>query len=88
MRPRGAHHTIHLTENEYKNLCEKYGQDIIDQYIEKIDQYLTVNGKKPYSNHYQTVIKWLESDKVQTKRQPSFDIDRIMEHAKNNKPEV
>lgn len=88
IRARGAHHTIHLTENEYKNLCEKYGQDIIDRYIEKIDQYLTESGKKPYPNHYQTIIKWLESDKVKPKSNPSFDIKAIEEHAKNHTPEV
>lgn len=88
IRARGAHHTIHLTENEYKNLCEKYGQAIIDQYIEKIDQYLTKSGKEPYPNHYQTIIKWLESDKIKPKSNPSFDIKAIEDYAKNHTPEV
>ena len=88
MRPRGAHHTIHLTENEYKNLCGKYGQAVIDQYIDKIDQYLTANGKKPYPNHYQTILKWLESDKVKPSSSPSYDVDAIFQHALTTTPTV
>ena len=88
MRPRGAHHTIHLTEQDYKNLCEKYGQAIIDQYINKIDQYLTANGIKPYPNHYQTIIKWLEDDKVKPLPTTSYDVDAIFQHALTTTPTV
>ena len=79
---------VHLTEKQYNDLCGKYGKEIIDRYIAKIGQYLNSNGKKPFPNHYETIVKWLTSDNIQPKRQPSFDIGRIMEHAKNNKPEV
>ena len=79
---------VHLTEKQYNDLCGKYGKEIIDRYIAKIGQYLDSNGKKPFPNHYETIVKWLTSDNIQPKRQPSFDIDRIIEHAKNNKPEV
>ena len=85
---RGAHHTIHLTEQEYKNLCGKYGQAVIDQYVEKIDQYLTENGKKPYPNHYQTIVKWLESDKVKPLSSASYDLDEIFQHAIDTTPTV
>ena len=88
MRPRGAHHTIHLTEQDYKNLCEKYGKAVIDRYIEKIDQYLTTNNKKPYGNHYETIIKWLESDNVKPSSSPSYDIDAIFQHALTTTPTV
>ena len=88
MRPRGAHHTIHLTEQDYKNLCEKYGQAIIDQYIERIDQYLSTNNKKPYPNHYQTILKWLESDNVKPSSSPSYDVDAIFQHALTATPTV
>lgn len=88
IRARGAHHTIHLTEQDYKNLCEKYGKAIIDRYIEKIDQYLTANSKKPYENHYETIIKWLESDNVKPSSSPSYDVDAIFQHALNTTPTV
>ena len=88
MRPRGAHHTIHLTEQDYKNLCEKYGQAIIDQYIERIDQYLSTNNKKPYPNHYQTILKWLESDNVKPSSSPSYDLDEIFQNALTTIPTV
>jgi hypothetical protein len=79
---------VHLTEKQYNDLCGKYGKAVIDQYIDKIGQYLSSSGKKPYKNHYDTIVKWLTSDNIQPKKQPSFDIDWIIEHAKNNKPEV
>ena len=85
---RGAHHTIHLTEQDYKNLCEKYGKAIIDQYIERIDQYLSTNNKKPYPNHYQTILKWLESDNVKPSSSPSYDVDEIYRHALETTPTV
>ena len=88
MRTRGAHHTIHLTEQDYKNLCEKYGQAIIDQYIERIDQYLSTNNKKPYPNHYQTILKWLESDNVKPSSSPSYDLDEIFQNALTTIPTV
>lgn len=88
IRARGAHHTIHLTEQEYKNLCGKFGQAIIDQYIERIDQYLSTNNKKPYPNHYQTILKWLESDNVKPSSSPSYDVDAIFQHALNTTPTV
>ena len=88
MRPRGAHHTIHLTEQDYKNLCEKYGKAIIDQYIERIDQYLSTNNKKPYPNHYQTILKWLESDNVKPSSSPIYDVDAIFQHALTTTPTV
>lgn len=88
IRARGAHHTIHLTEQEYKNLCGKYGQAVIDQYVEKIDQYLTESGKKPYKNHYQTIVKWLESDNVKPLPSTSYDVDAIFQHALTTTPTV
>nr|DAT78268.1 MAG TPA: hypothetical protein [Caudoviricetes sp.] len=90
MRPMGEHHTIHLTQKQYNDLCEKYSQAVVERYIDKIDHYLYSNGKAPYKNHYDTVIKWIEEDgaKAQPSKQPSFDLGLIMDHARKNKPEV
>ena len=90
MRPMGEHHTIHLTQKQYNDLCEKYSQAVVERYIDKIDHYLYSNGKAPYKNHYDTVIKWIEEDgaKAQPSKQPSFDLDLIVNHAIKNKPEV
>lgn len=79
---------IRLKPSEYSELCEKYGERVISDYIGRIDRYLDGSGKKPYKNHCKTLIDWLEKDNVKPENKPSFDIDRIMEHAKNNKPEV
>ena len=82
IRPRGKHNTINITQNQYDDLCGKYGQAVINQYINRIDEYLFENKKKPYSNHYQTIIKWLESDKIKplSSASTSYDLDAMYEH--------
>ncbi len=82
IRPRGKHNTINITQNQYDELCGKYGQAVINQYINRIDEYLFENKKKPYSNHYQTIIKWLESDKIKplSSASTSYDLDALYEH--------
>lgn len=79
---------VKFTEKQYEELCEKYGDSIVKSYISKIDEYLEHSGKKPYSNHYNTIVSWLEKDKVKPRSDPSFDLKAIMEHAKNHSPEV
>lgn len=90
IRPRGKHNTINITQNQYDDLCDKYGQAVINQYINRIDEYLFENKKKPYSNHYQTIIKWLESDKIKplSSASTSYDFDAIFQKALEDTPKV
>lgn len=90
IRPRGKHNTINITQNQYDDLCDKYGQAVINQYINRIDEYLFENKKKPYSNHYQTIIKWLESDKIKplSFASTSYDLDAIFQKALEDTPKV
>ena len=50
----------------------------------RISCYIKNNNKKPYSNHYNTMTSWLKKDNVKELSDgPSFDIDALMDHAKN-----
>lgn len=79
---------IRLTDSEYSQLCCSYGKKIIDDYISRIDRYIIKSGTKPYDNHYQTIIEWLEKDNVHAKSAPSFDLHFIEEYAKHNTPKI
>ena len=39
-----------LTDSEYTKLCEDYGQETADKYIQKVDDYCEMKGKS-YKNY-------------------------------------
>lgn len=80
----GSHNNIHLTAEQYEELCKDYGKAVIDDYIERCGDYVANSGKKPYSNHYQTLLNWLTKDGVEKQNQHSYDVDKILAHAKAN----
>ena len=84
----GTHNNIHLTAEQYDELCRDYGKAVIDDYIERCGDYVENSGKKPYSNHYRTLLNWLTKDGVQKQEQHSYDIDKILEFSKANIPKM
>lgn len=80
----GTHNNIHLTAEQYDALCKDYGKPVTDDYIERCGDYVANSGKKPYSNHYQTLLNWLTKDGVEKQKQHSYDVDKILAHAKAN----
>ena len=84
----GTHNNIHLTAEQYDELCRDYGKAVIDDYIERCGDYVANSGKKPYSNHYQTLLNWLTKDGVEKQKQHSYDVDKILAHAKANVPKL
>lgn len=79
---------VRLTEKEYAELTNEYGKTVIDEYIGRIDSYLKNSGKKPFSNHFDTIKKWLEKDGVQPKSAHSYDLDLLIDHAMKNTPKI
>lgn len=79
---------IRLKPSEYLELCGKYGQKVISDYIARIDRYLENSGKRPYENHYSTIMDWLQKDNVKKRSAPSFDLDEIVQHALTTTPTV
>ena len=84
----GSHNNIHLTAEQYDALCKDYGKSVTDDYIERCGDYVANSGKKPYSNHYQTLLNWLTKDGVEKQKQHSYDVDKILAHAKANVPKL
>lgn len=91
----GEHGNVKLTTQQHSELIDKYGEKAIGTYIDRLDRYIHNKGVKPYGNHYSTLIAWLEQDKVKKPSEhrkkdipsaPSFDLEAIFEHAKNNPP--
>lgn len=71
---------IRLKPSEYSELCGKYGEKVISDYIGRIDHYLEESGKRPYKNHYRTIMDWLRKDNVREKPNTSYDLDALYEH--------
>ena len=71
---------IRLKPSEYSELCGKYGEKVISDYIGRIDHYLEESGKRPYKNHYRTIMDWLRKDNVRAKPSTSYDLDALYEH--------
>lgn len=87
-RDYGSHNNIHLTEEQYDQLCKAYGKATIDDYIERCSEYVSKSGRKPYDNHYNTLVNWLNKDGVEKQKQHSYDVDKILAHAKANVPKL
>jgi len=56
---------VYLTDEEYKKLIEKFGENMTEQYIEKLNNYIGSKGKK-YKSHYHTILNWSNKDNEQS----------------------
>lgn len=79
---------IRLKPSEYSELCGKYSEKVISDYIERIDQYITSHNIKPYQNHYRTIMSWLQKDNVKEQSKPSYDLDAFDRYALENTPKI
>lgn len=61
----GEYLHVLLTDKQYTSLIEKYGQTIIDGYIQKIDEWIQLKGKSPYKDFNLAIQNWLKKDNVQ-----------------------
>lgn len=57
----GEHEKVLLSEEEYSKLVNRYGNQTVERYIEKLDRWLNKGNEK--KSHYLTIIKWIEKDK-------------------------
>lgn len=57
----GEYHHVKLTSSQYEKLVESYGEDIIKEYIIKVDEYCQQYGKS-YKDYYLTIRNWLRKD--------------------------
>ena len=61
----GEYLHVLLTDKQYTSLIEKYGQTIIDGYIQRIDEWIQLKGKSPYKDFNLAIQNWLKKDNVQ-----------------------
>lgn len=61
----GEYLHVLLTDKQYTSLIEKYGQTIINGYIQKIDEWIQLKGKSPYKDFNLAIQNWLKKDNVQ-----------------------
>ena len=52
---------VKLTDDEYKKLLDKLGKSKLDDYIERLNNYIGSSGKK-YKSHYHTILNWIKKD--------------------------
>lgn len=87
-RAYGSHNNIHLTVEQYDALCKDYGKSVTDDYVERCSEYVSNSGRKPYDNHYNTLVNWLKKDGVEKQKQHSYDVEKILAHSKANVPKL
>lgn len=55
---------VYLTKDEYKKLKEKFGNEVTQEKIEELNNYIKSKGKeKVYSSHYHTILNWDRKNK-------------------------
>jgi len=63
---RGLNKHVLLSNANYAELCERYGQQLADEYIQKVDDYCENHGKT-YTNYTNAVHTYIRNDVKQGK---------------------
>ena len=58
----GYQEMVQMTDAQYDYLARTYGEDTVEEYIQRLEHtILTKPGFRAYS-HYKTIIRWLKED--------------------------
>lgn len=60
---RGKH--VLLSEEEYVGLCERFEKTLVDEYIERVDDYCSSKDEK-YKDYAATIRNWIKKDSSKT----------------------
>ena len=71
----GEFNHIKLTEEQYQNLINEFGEETIKNYIRKMDEWIQLKGKKPYKDYNLAIRNWINRDKENNRNQKSDDFD-------------
>ena len=52
-----------LTDKDMEKLVTTYGKEVIDEYIDRMDNWIELHGKT-YKNYYLALINWLKKGKI------------------------
>lgn len=66
-----------LTANEHKKLVNKFGRNLVNEYIRKIDEWVQLTGKT-YLDYYLAVVNWIKQDNADSAHNntDNFDIEK------------
>lgn len=72
----GSDQIVYLAKSQYDDLCQKYGQEFIDDKIEDLNDYIMVTHKI-YESHYHALKIFIRNDEctcgARKKRRRSLD---------------
>jgi hypothetical protein len=54
----GEYKHVQLTDDQFNNLVEMLGENGLQYWIKKVDEYLELNPKKSYGNHLLVIKNW------------------------------
>lgn len=90
-----------LTQKEFYQLCDDFGQIIIKKYITKFDEYvLSREMKQPYIDHNRVLRKWLNGDGICKRKKErdkpespdilklEYNIKAYKKHLRKSNPEL
>jgi len=55
---------VKLAQPEHDKLLVKFGAEITQEYILRVNDYIGQKGKDPYESHYFTILNWTRRDGV------------------------
>lgn len=61
-RKYGNNKNIKLGDDEYKDLCRKYGEYTVKKYIDRMDDWMQKKRRDPYKDHAAELEKWMQKD--------------------------
>ena len=67
----GEYGRVRLTDEEYNSLVNDFGQETVEVYIQRADDY-SQEHKRYYNNNAVTIRKWIEDDKKKPNRRHNY----------------
>lgn len=52
---------VYMTQGQHDQLAQKLGKTVLDEYVERLNNYVGSHGKK-YKSHYHTILSWTNKD--------------------------
>ena len=81
----GTYKHILLTEKELEGLIADFGKPIIDEYIERMDEWLELKGKSPYVNFNLAMRNWLKKANIKpTKVEDNSSVNQFTNFIPDN----
>ena len=68
---------VKLTSAEHTKLIDKYGAEIIEEYMGRLDNYIGQQGKDKYASHYHTILAWTRKDGAKKEDIIKKDVQRL-----------